>query len=155
MCCSSIDASAAERLPGVVCCLFADSVPGSNVTGIKQDETVFADRQVGFFSIWLIRLHGALDKKNRSTFQVTCVGHIIGAVVANSQPHAQRAAKAVKIEYEELQPVITIQVRHSHVLFNFNHISEDEIPNLFAYLTGSHRRSVLLRADPNPAEWRP
>uniref|UniRef100_A0A3Q3BGF0 Xanthine dehydrogenase/oxidase n=1 Tax=Kryptolebias marmoratus TaxID=37003 RepID=A0A3Q3BGF0_KRYMA len=41
--------------------------------------------------------------------QVTCVGHIIGAVVADTQIHAQRAAKAVKIQYEELQPVITIQ----------------------------------------------
>uniref|UniRef100_A0A8C8A1D0 xanthine dehydrogenase n=1 Tax=Oryzias sinensis TaxID=183150 RepID=A0A8C8A1D0_9TELE len=83
----SVDTSAAECLPGVVCCLFADSVPGSKITGIKQDEFVFADGQV------------------------TCVGQIIGAVVADSQPHAQRAAKAVKIEYEELQPVITIQVR--------------------------------------------
>uniref|UniRef100_A0A3B3VEH9 xanthine dehydrogenase n=1 Tax=Poecilia latipinna TaxID=48699 RepID=A0A3B3VEH9_9TELE len=40
---------------------------------------------------------------------VTCVGHIIGAVVADSQLHAQRAAKAVKIQYEELKPIITIQ----------------------------------------------
>ena len=43
--------------------------------------------------------------------QVTCVGHIIGAVVADTQVHAQRAAKAVKVTYEDLQPVIvTIQV---------------------------------------------
>uniref|UniRef100_A0A3Q3GIU0 Xanthine dehydrogenase/oxidase n=1 Tax=Kryptolebias marmoratus TaxID=37003 RepID=A0A3Q3GIU0_KRYMA len=77
--------SAAEGFPGVVSFLFADDVPGSNVTGMRQDETVFADGQV------------------------TCVGHIIGAVVADTQIHAQRAAKAVKIQYEELQPVITIQ----------------------------------------------
>lgn len=43
--------------------------------------------------------------------QVTCVGHIIGAVVADSQLHAQRAAKAVRIQYEELEPIVTIQVR--------------------------------------------
>lgn len=43
--------------------------------------------------------------------QVTCVGHIVGAVVADTQLHAQRAAKAVRIQYEELQPVVTIQVR--------------------------------------------
>uniref|UniRef100_A0A3Q3BJF7 xanthine dehydrogenase n=1 Tax=Kryptolebias marmoratus TaxID=37003 RepID=A0A3Q3BJF7_KRYMA len=81
----SVDVSAAEGFPGVVSFLFADDVPGSNVTGMRQDETVFADGQV------------------------TCVGHIIGAVVADTQIHAQRAAKAVKIQYEELQPVITIQ----------------------------------------------
>uniref|UniRef100_A0A8C4F212 2Fe-2S ferredoxin-type domain-containing protein n=1 Tax=Dicentrarchus labrax TaxID=13489 RepID=A0A8C4F212_DICLA len=41
--------------------------------------------------------------------QVTCVGHIIGAVVADTQLHAQRAAKAVRIQYEELPAVVTIQ----------------------------------------------
>uniref|UniRef100_A0A3Q2NPW5 Xanthine dehydrogenase n=1 Tax=Fundulus heteroclitus TaxID=8078 RepID=A0A3Q2NPW5_FUNHE len=81
----SVDAAAAERSPGVVCCLFASDVPGSNITGMRQDETVFADGQV------------------------TCVGHIVGAVVADTQLHAQRAAKAVKIQYEELEPVVTIQ----------------------------------------------
>uniref|UniRef100_A0A8D2ZCK4 Xanthine dehydrogenase/oxidase n=1 Tax=Scophthalmus maximus TaxID=52904 RepID=A0A8D2ZCK4_SCOMX len=82
----SIDTSAAERSPGVVCFLFADDIPGSNATGVIQyDETVLADRQV------------------------TCVGHIIGAVVADTQIHAQRAAKVVKVEYEELQPLVTIQ----------------------------------------------
>ncbi|XP_073318733.1 xanthine dehydrogenase/oxidase isoform X2 [Pagrus major] len=82
----SVDTSAAECMPGVVCCVFADDIPGSNATGpIAYDETVLARHQV------------------------TCVGHIIGAVVADTQLHAQRAAKAVKIQYEELQPVVTIQ----------------------------------------------
>uniref|UniRef100_A0A8C4GQJ5 Xanthine oxidase n=1 Tax=Dicentrarchus labrax TaxID=13489 RepID=A0A8C4GQJ5_DICLA len=79
----SIDSSAAEQMPGVVCCVFADDIPGSNATGpIVYDETVI----------------------------VTCVGHIIGAVVADTQLHAQRAAKAVRIQYEELPAVVTIQV---------------------------------------------
>lgn len=46
-----------------------------------------------------------------SSLQVTCVGHIIGAVLADTQLNAQRAAKAVKVQYEELQPIVTIQVR--------------------------------------------
>ncbi|CAK6983920.1 xanthine dehydrogenase/oxidase [Scomber scombrus] len=82
----SIDTAAAQSMPGVVSFLFADDIPGSNATGpIAYDETVLADRQV------------------------TCVGHIIGAVVADTQLNAQRAAKAVKIQYEELQPIVTIQ----------------------------------------------
>ncbi|KAM6945776.1 xanthine dehydrogenase/oxidase [Aplochiton taeniatus] len=83
----SIDASEAERMPGVVTCVFAEDIPGSNLTGpAVYDETVLA------------------------TELVTCVGHIIGAVVADTQAHAQRAAKAVKITYEEQQPIIvTIQ----------------------------------------------
>ncbi|KAL3045459.1 hypothetical protein OYC64_013683 [Pagothenia borchgrevinki] len=82
----SIDSCAAEEMPGVVCCVFASDIPGSNATGpIHYDETVLADQQV------------------------TCVGHIIGAVVAETQLEAQRAAKAVKVQYEELKPIITIQ----------------------------------------------
>ncbi|KAM8905353.1 xanthine dehydrogenase/oxidase isoform 2-T2 [Spinachia spinachia] len=82
----SIDTSLAEALPGVVACVFAADVPGSNATGpVYSDETVLADQQV------------------------TCVGHIIGAVVADTQLQAQRAARAVRVQYEELQPVVTIQ----------------------------------------------
>ncbi|KAE8278574.1 Xanthine dehydrogenase/oxidase Xanthine dehydrogenase [Larimichthys crocea] len=78
--------SAAESMPGVVSCVLADDIPGSNATGpIEYDESVLGQGQV------------------------TCVGHIIGAVVADTQLHAQRAAKAVRVQYEELQPIVTIQ----------------------------------------------
>ncbi|XP_062863680.1 xanthine dehydrogenase/oxidase isoform X2 [Trichomycterus rosablanca] len=83
----SIDIADAMAVPGVVTFVSATDIPGSNETGpVLYDETVFAEKKV------------------------TCVGHIVGAVVADTQAHAQRAAKAVKINYEELQPVIvTIQ----------------------------------------------
>ena len=42
--------------------------------------------------------------------QVLCQGQAIGAIIADSQPEAQRAAKAVSIQYEELDPIITIEV---------------------------------------------
>uniref|UniRef100_A0A8L0DPJ2 Xanthine dehydrogenase/oxidase n=1 Tax=Oncorhynchus mykiss TaxID=8022 RepID=A0A8L0DPJ2_ONCMY len=91
----SIDTAEAESMPGVVTCVFAKDIPGSNMTGpIVYDETVLADDTV------------------------TCVGHIIGAVVADTQAHAQRAAKAVRITYQELQPVIiTIQDAITHQSF--------------------------------------
>lgn len=38
------------------------------------------------------------------------MGQIIGAVLADTQIHAQRAAKSVKVEYERLEEIITIQV---------------------------------------------
>ena len=43
-------------------------------------------------------------------FQVTCIGQLIGLVVAKTRPLAQRAAKLVKITYEDLPAVITIDV---------------------------------------------
>uniref|UniRef100_A0A8C0FTS9 Xanthine dehydrogenase/oxidase n=1 Tax=Bubo bubo TaxID=30461 RepID=A0A8C0FTS9_BUBBB len=83
----SVDASEAQSVPGFVCFVSAKDVPGSNITGIANDETVFAEDVV------------------------TCVGHIIGAVLADTQEHSRRAAKVVKIKYEELKPIVTIQVR--------------------------------------------
>nr|XP_030713872.1 xanthine dehydrogenase/oxidase isoform X1 [Globicephala melas] len=81
----SIDISEARKVPGFVCFLSADDIPGSNETGLFNDETVFAK-----------------DK-------VTCVGHVIGAVVANTPEHAQRAAHGVKVTYEDLPAIITIE----------------------------------------------
>ncbi|XP_030645465.1 xanthine dehydrogenase/oxidase [Chanos chanos] len=82
----SIDVTDAMAMPGVVSFISAEDVAGSNMTGPAVcDETVLADKMV------------------------TCVGHIVGAIVADTQAHAQRASKAVKISYEELKPVVTIQ----------------------------------------------
>ncbi|ETE63145.1 Xanthine dehydrogenase/oxidase, partial [Ophiophagus hannah] len=81
----SIDTTEAQNVPGFVCFVSDQDVPGSNTSGICNDETIFAKDIV------------------------TCVGHIIGAVLADTQEHSRRAAKAVKIIYEELTPIITIQ----------------------------------------------
>ncbi|XP_019522839.1 PREDICTED: xanthine dehydrogenase/oxidase [Hipposideros armiger] len=89
----SIDTSEAQKVPGFVCFISADDVPGSNETGLSNDETVFAK-----------------DK-------VTCVGHIIGAVVTDTREHAQRAAQGVKITYEDLPAIITIEDAIKHNSF--------------------------------------
>lgn len=41
---------------------------------------------------------------------MTCVGHIIGAVIADTPEHAQRAALGVKITYDDLPAIITMEV---------------------------------------------
>lgn len=43
----SIDISEAKKVPGFVCFISADDIPGSNITGICNDETVFAKDKVG------------------------------------------------------------------------------------------------------------
>lgn len=77
----SIDTSEAKKVPGFVCFLTSEDVPGSNITGIFNDETVFAKDEV------------------------TCVGHIIGAVVADTPEHAHRAARGVKSPMKTFQPL--------------------------------------------------
>ena len=55
--------------------------------------------------------------------KVTAFGEIIGLVVAETKPLAQRAAKAVKVVYEDIHPsVITIQVKqmYSSVVWNMH-----------------------------------
>ncbi|XP_061480984.1 xanthine dehydrogenase/oxidase [Rhineura floridana] len=81
----SIDTTEAQSIPGFVCFVSTKDVPGSNITGIANDETVFAKDTV------------------------TCIGHIIGGVLADTQEHSRRAARAVKITYEDLTPIVTIQ----------------------------------------------
>ncbi|KAK7066586.1 hypothetical protein SK128_003645 [Halocaridina rubra] len=84
----SIDESEALKVEGVRRFFCARDVPGErNMTGsIAHDEYVFAPERV------------------------TCVGQLIGMVVACDQLTAQRAAKLVKIQYEDIKPlIITIQ----------------------------------------------
>lgn len=90
-----IDTTEAMDMEGVVDFVCAKDIPKerNKVGGVIHDETVFA-----------------ID-------EVTCVGHIVGAIVAVDQNTAQRAAKAVKIQYEEIQPVITIQDAIKHKSF--------------------------------------
>lgn len=83
----SIDSTAAMALDGVHGVFSVADVPGSNRHGaIIHDDEVFADGKV------------------------TCCGQVIACVVGDTLAIAQKASRLVKIEYEELEPVIvTIQ----------------------------------------------
>ena len=57
-------------------------------------------------------------------YQVTRIGQPIGAVIADNKVHAQRAAKMVKIEYENINPIIvTIEVKFHHFFYVATHLS--------------------------------
>lgn len=82
-----VNTESARCMPGVVDILLSNDVQGSNVFGVStaSDEICFAD---GY---------------------VTCVGQVIGLVVADSLAQAEAAVPAVVVEYEELPAVITIE----------------------------------------------
>ena len=44
---------------------------------------------------------------------MTCIGQLVGLVIAKTRPHAQRAAHLVKIEYKDLPAIITVEVNTS------------------------------------------
>ncbi|KAG0458419.1 hypothetical protein HPP92_023576 [Vanilla planifolia] len=81
----SIDDTLARTSPGFAGLFLAKDVPGSNKIGaVVHDEEVFA------------------------TDMVTCVGQVIGIVVADTHDNAKAASKKVHIEYEELPPILSI-----------------------------------------------
>lgn len=79
----SIDDTEARQCPGFVTLLTAKDVTGNNHIGaIVKDEEVFAES--------IVKHHGA----------------VIGAVIAETHEQAVYAARKVKVEYEDLSPVI-------------------------------------------------
>ena len=82
----STDWSLALKVDGVEGYVAVGDVPGSNTTGLHDDERVFADGEVTHF------------------------GQIIGMVMAKNQIIAQRAAKLVKVSYTNMPSIITIEV---------------------------------------------
>eukprot|EP00455_Lapot_gusevi_P049471 TRINITY_DN701_c0_g2_i7.p1 TRINITY_DN701_c0_g2~~TRINITY_DN701_c0_g2_i7.p1 ORF type:complete len:1205 (-),score=381.89 TRINITY_DN701_c0_g2_i7:387-4001(-) len=80
----SLDASAALAVPGVVGFFSAKDVPHNLIGEYIMDEEVFASERV------------------------VCVGQMLGLVVAESEAVAQAAAKLVRVEYEDLPAVLSI-----------------------------------------------
>jgi xanthine dehydrogenase molybdenum-binding subunit len=79
-----IDTHEAEALEGVVAVVTAQDVPG--------------EREVGaIINDWPVMI--AAGETTR------CVGDVLAAVVATSRPAARRAAAAIKVDYEVLEPV--------------------------------------------------
>ncbi|GAB2277012.1 xylitol dehydrogenase [Dionaea muscipula] len=82
----SIDDSGARSSPGFAGIFFAKDVPGDNMIGPTiADEELFA------------------------TEFVTCVGQVIGIVVADTHENAKLAARKVHVEYEELPAILSIE----------------------------------------------
>ncbi|NXN36407.1 AOXB oxidase, partial [Rhinoptilus africanus] len=101
----SIDASEALQVPGVVDVVTARDVPGEN----GKDEQAYAE-----------------DK-------VICVGQIICAVVAESVTQAKCGAEKVKIVYEDLEPILTIEdaIKHKSYITEERKIEKGDIEKGF------------------------
>nr|XP_006820662.1 PREDICTED: xanthine dehydrogenase/oxidase-like [Saccoglossus kowalevskii] len=84
----SVDTHGATSLDGVRCYVGAADVPGNNdwgLSGERLDEQVFASEQV------------------------VCYGQCIGGIVADNPKLSSQAAKLVKVQYEDLPHILTIQ----------------------------------------------
>ena len=95
----SVDAAAALAMPGVKGFFGAADVKGSNEVGpVLHDEPLF------------VPIGG----------EVTCTGQCLGVVVADSEPAARAAAKAVKATYEDLPAILSIDAAIAAGAFHEN-----------------------------------
>ena len=80
-----IDATEARRVKGVVAVLTAHDIPGENQIGVKiKDEPLLPEDEACY------------------------IGQPTGLVVAATRAAAKRAAAAVRVDYEPLEPILTI-----------------------------------------------
>ncbi|XP_066492251.1 aldehyde oxidase 3-like [Tiliqua scincoides] len=102
----SLDVSEALEVPGVVAVVTADDIPGKNGDG---KEKVFAGDEV------------------------TYIGHIICGIVAETYECAKEATCRVKIEYEDLELILTIEdaIRHNSYFGEEKKIEQGNITEAF------------------------
>ena len=81
----SIDTSKAEALPGVVAVATHEDVPDTRIGEVVMDQRIFAKEKVRY------------------------VGDIVAAVAAEDLETANRAVELVKVDYEELPAVFTVE----------------------------------------------
>lgn len=80
------DVSAARKMPGIHVVLTAQDVPGLNDVGaVRKDEELLADKVAQFH------------------------GHIVAVVVGETADQCRAAAEQIKIDYQPLQPILTIE----------------------------------------------
>lgn len=98
--------------------------------------------------------HASLPVNSRSRsavppcLQVSCVGQMICAVLADTRAHAKRGAAAVKIGYEDLpQPVFTVEVCNRPVGSRRACRAQQSLsPFPLLFVTGRRGRVLLLPA---------
>jgi xanthine dehydrogenase molybdopterin binding subunit/xanthine dehydrogenase small subunit len=79
------DATAARAMPDVRAVLLAEDVPGLNDVGTKHDEILLPDKEVSYHS------------------------QIVALVVGETIEVCRAAAEKVAVEYEPLEPILTLQ----------------------------------------------
>nr|XP_056717290.1 aldehyde oxidase 3-like [Euleptes europaea] len=102
----SIDTSEALETPGVVTVVSAADIPGENG---DENEKVFAEDEV------------------------ICFGHIICGVVAETYELAKEATRKVKIQYQDLEAILTIEdaIRHNSYLLEEKKIEQGNVDKAF------------------------
>ena len=123
----SIDTTEASRMPGVHAVLTQDDVPGQKTYGLDfPDQPVLADGRVRYF------------------------GEAVAIVAAEEPEQARRAAEAVEVEYEPLEPVVDperateSEPLHPPDTTARHGFREDPRPNVV-------RALVIRRGDPDAA----
>lgn len=112
----SIDPTKALALPGVVAVLTAADIVGKNdIAPVFENEKVIADKVAEY------------------------AGHPIAIVAADTYDHAFQSAKLVKVDYEELEPVLTIKEAINRKNFTYDPPTVERGDPDLALINATHR----------------
>ena len=67
-------------------------------------------------------------------YQVLCVGQIIGGVLAETRELANKASSIVKVEYEEMPAIFTIEVSAAWYFLSVNNNAQADVLELWKHL---------------------
>jgi xanthine dehydrogenase/oxidase len=106
-----------DDIPSPQNCLHASLVkstsPHARILSIDISDALALEGVEGFFDQYDLayreKIVGDEKEKVFATGVVTCVGQVIGVVVATSPEVAESAAARVRIVYEHLPPVLSIE----------------------------------------------
>ncbi|XP_077983142.1 xanthine dehydrogenase/oxidase-like [Glandiceps talaboti] len=105
----NIDAKAALEMKGVHAFVGAQDIPGLNN--------------------WSVADGGLVDEEIFASNEVLHVGQPIGGIVAENVVLARQAAKMVKVEYKEMEPILTIQeaINNGSYIQPFMHLDNGNV----------------------------
>jgi xanthine dehydrogenase/oxidase len=109
--------------------LSVDAEPALNEPGVAAyvDHTDLATPEANWWGA------PACDETFFALDEVFTVGQPIGMVLADTAKHAEQAARAVKVEYEELPAIFTIEeaIQHESYFNHFRHIKKGDLKKAF------------------------
>uniref|UniRef100_A0A3Q3WWB9 Uncharacterized protein n=1 Tax=Mola mola TaxID=94237 RepID=A0A3Q3WWB9_MOLML len=119
---TGLDVNEALRLPGVVDVITAEDIPGKKVRTL-----------CGYHEELLARS------------EVSCVGQMVCAVIADTKVHAKRGAAAVKISYKDLpDPIFTEAVERSSFFEPRKEIERGNVVEAFKSVDKIHEGEIRI-----------
>ena len=145
----------ADDIPTPFGCLFSalvkSSIASGKIISVDTSEALAMKGVVGYFDQSDLIIHDTETGREKifTLDQVQSVGDVIGIVVAESQDIANKAAGLVKVQYDPLPPIITIQdAIEANSYFPYNHqINDGDVDKVFNELIENKKENFIVSGE--------